>query len=194
VGLGGLQAYRYAGLRVKGLAGAVTIYAVPTSGGVATLACQAGTAAAGFLAQCAHVAATLRLAGVKTFALGPNPAYAKSLATTLSGLSSEVSVPAAGLRGASSASAQAGAAATLAAAYRRASSALARAAVDPASRDANAALSAALGRLATAYSQAATAARANDSAAYSSAGGAITRASAALTSALNSLRALGYST
>jgi hypothetical protein len=193
VTIGNLQAYRYSGLKVKGLTGPVTIYAVPTSAGVATLACQATAPTGGFLAQCARVVATLRLPGVTVYALGPNPAYAKSLAATLATLSSSISGPSARLRAASSQTAQADAAASLAAAYQRASSDLAHTTVDPASRDANSALAGALSELATAYTKAATAARANDSAAYSSAAAEITRASAAVTSALNDLRALGYS-
>jgi hypothetical protein len=193
VALATLQAYRYTGLRVKGLAGALTIYAIPTSAGVATVACHADAPAGGFLAQCDRVAATLRLSGVQPYALGPNPAYAKALAATLSGLRADEPGLVARLRGAGSAAAQASAADALAGAYQRASSELGRTGVDSASRDANAALLAALAQLASSYSRAATAARTNDATAYASADREITRARGALTGALSSLRALGYS-
>jgi serine/threonine-protein kinase len=192
VSIGSVHGYRYSGLQVKGLSSPVTLYVVPTSSGVVTLACRAGAGSGNFGSDCARVAATLRLS-VTTYPLGPNPAYAKTLASTLSTLDSATSGPAANLRSASSASAQADAAASLATAYQRASHDLASTTVDPATKDANAALSAALGSVAAAYTKAATAARANDTTAYDNAGKQITSASSAITSALNNLKALGYS-
>jgi hypothetical protein len=193
VSIGSLQGYRYSALTVKGLSGAVTVYVVPTTGGVMTLVCHPAGATGAFLTQCADVVGTLKLSGVTPYALGPNPAYAKTLASQLSTLDSEIKSPAASLASAATAADQAAAADSLAAAYQKASSDLGRVTVDPATRDANAALVAALAKIANGYSQAATAARAYDAAAYKRAETAITRGSTAMTTALDSLKSLGYS-
>lgn len=192
VAIGSLQGYRYKNVLVKGLSGTLTLYVVPTSGGVITLACHPGGSSGGFLAQCADVVGTLKLFGVKTYALGPNPAYARSLASELSHLNTDIKGPASSLRSATTAAGQARAATSLATAYQQASSDLARVTDDPATRDANAAVVAALAQLASAYSRAATAASAYKSADYKRAGTDITKGSAALASALRSLKSLGY--
>jgi hypothetical protein len=171
----------------------VTVYVVATSTGVMTLVCHPAGSTGGFLTQCADVVGTLKLSGVTLYALGPNPAYAKSLSAELTRLDTDIKAPAASLASAATAADQAAAADSLAAAYQRASSDLGRVTVDPASRDANAALVAALAQIATAYSQAATAARGYDATAYKRADNAIGRGSTALTSALGSLKSLGYS-
>ena len=191
--IGSLQGYRYSGLQVKGLSGAVTVYAVATSTGVMTLVCHPATSTGGFLSQCADIVGTLKLVGVKPYALGPNPSYAKSLSSELTRLNADIKSPLSSLSSAGTAAAQAAAADSLAAVYQKASSDLGRVTVDPASRDANGALVTALAQVATAYSQAASAARAYDAAAYKRAGSNITLGSTAVTSALGTLKSLGYS-
>ena len=86
-----IQAYRYAGLQPQGFDRTVTIYAAPTSAGVATVACLApAEAAEGFGPECEGIADTLQVSDAKPFPVGPNPAYAKTLNRTLNQLDRRV--------------------------------------------------------------------------------------------------------
>jgi hypothetical protein len=71
VRLGRLQALSYHGLKPSGAAGELQLYAVPTSGGVATIACSApaGAEAGAFRRDCERIASTLRLIGAKPYPL-----------------------------------------------------------------------------------------------------------------------------
>jgi hypothetical protein len=76
VRLGPLEAYRYAGLRTNGLKGLLDLYLVPTTGGVATVACVgAPPGGATVLRGCAEAAASLRLRGRRAFAVPPRTAF-----------------------------------------------------------------------------------------------------------------------
>jgi hypothetical protein len=192
--LGKIEAYRYKGLRVKGLDGDLTVFVVPTSGGTVGIACAAGTRPASpVAADCGAVAATLRLVGVTAYPLGPSQDYAHLIATTFNNLRRSVAGPAATLNAAGTPAAQAAAADQLARAYSGAAAILTRAAVTPALSDEQTALTSALGRLATAYSAAARAARAGSAAGFGVAAAQIRTASSALDSASRALAALGYS-
>ena len=191
VRLGAYQAYRYSGLSVHGLALPLTLYAVPTTSGVVTIACL-GSSAAGSGSQCAQIAATLKLSGTTAFGLAPSPQYAATLGGTLGTLSGAVHTGTARLRVASSASAQASAAAQLAAAYTTASRALARLSVSPAVQSANASLAASLAALSRDYGALASAARAGSEAAYTRAQRAIGSDGVRATRAFAALRQAGY--
>ncbi len=191
VRLGAYEAYRYSGLSVHGLASPLTLYTVPTAGGVATIACLGSTAAASG-SQCAQIAATLKLNGTTAFGLAPSPRYASALRSTFGTLNSPVSTGTARLHAASSAAAQAAAAAQLAAAYTTASRALGRLSVSPAVRSLNASLAASLAALSRNYAALASAARAGNEAAYAQAQRAIGSDGARTTSALMALRQAGY--
>jgi Protein kinase domain len=193
ISLGGLQSYRFDGVTVRGLAGTLTVYAVPTSDGVATIACHQSTAApAGFTDQCARVAATLRLVDTSAYPLGPSSAYAKLLTETFAGLRTAVTTPESDLRAARTQSAQATAAGQLAHAYDHAAAPLIAATLSPEVGDANAAVVAALHQLGAAYAAAAAAARSGSDAAYVRAGANISRAFSALRVAFKGLAQLGY--
>jgi len=191
VQLGALQAYRYSGLSVRGLPGPLTLYAVPTANGVATVACLS-SASAMPVVQCAQIAATLKLSGTTAFGLSPSSAYAAALGRSFGALQSAAGAGAASLSAASSASAQAAAAARLAAAYSSASNALMRLTVSPAVQSANASLAGSLAALARDYSALASAARAGNEAAYARAVGAIAGDRARAANALAALRRAGY--
>ena len=60
VRLGRLEAFRYSNLRPKGFAGELTLYTVPTTGGVATVACT-GRAQGTPLSDCEDVAGSLKV-------------------------------------------------------------------------------------------------------------------------------------
>jgi predicted Ser/Thr protein kinase len=191
--LGSVEAYRYSDLQVRGLAGTVTVYAVPTSAGVATIVCWASRpAAGGFQADCGRVAATLRLLGATAFPLGPSPAYGHQLTLTFDRLRAASSAPLAALRTARTPGAQASAARQVAHAYSSAAQSLAGATVSPRDRDAQAAIVGALTQLSGSYSRAAAAAQSGSAAAYARAGEAISVASAALSASSRALARLGY--
>ena len=191
VRLGTYQAYRYSGVSVHGLATPLTLYTVPTTGGVVTIACL-GSSAAAVGSQCAQIAATLKLSGTTAFGLAPSQQYASALGSTLGTLQSAVNTGTPRLRTASSAAAQAAAATQLAAAYTTASRALARLSLSPAVQSANASLAASLAALSRDYAALAAAARAGNEAAYARAQRSIGSDGARTTSALMALRQAGY--
>ena len=191
VKLGAYEAYRYSGLSVHGLASPLTLYTVPTTGGVVTIACL-GSAAAASGSQCAQIAATLKLNGTTAFGLAPSQQYASALGSTFGTLNSAVNTGTARLRAASSASAQATAAAQLASAYTTASRALAKLSVSPAVQSINANLAASLAALSRDYAALASAARAGNEAAYAQAQRAIGSDGTRMTSALTALDQAGY--
>jgi hypothetical protein len=192
VTLGQFQAYRYASLQPKGSSSVFTVYVVPTSAGVATLACQTGAGATAVLRACDQIAGTLRLAGAKAYPLGPSPASGQLLSGTFGRLRNRASAAAQRLRAATTPAAQADAAAALAQAYGGAASDLSQSPLDPVVRDANSALTAALRQLTAAYARAAAAARGGSAGGYSGAARDISRGAAALGAALQSVRGLGY--
>ena len=195
VALGALNADRYSGLRVRGVAGKMIVYAVPTSAGVATLACTVGTAAASAGAgatECGQVAATLRVVAARAYPLGPSADYARVLSSTFATLRAAVANASGRLRAATTPSGQAQAARRLAAAYSTAETAVSAAAVSPRDRDANAALAASLGQLAAGYTLSARAAGSADTTGYRQARDRIAAGSASLRRALAGLSALGY--
>jgi hypothetical protein len=195
VQLGTLQAYRYSGLSVRGLPGSLTLYAVPTANGVATVACLSSTSSptsSPLAAQCARIAATLKLNGTTAFGLAPSPQYAAALGHTFGALATAAATDTTHLRAASSAAAQAAAATQLAAAYSSASSALGRLTVSPAVRGANASLAGSLVAIGRDYAALAAAARAGDETAYAQAQRAIGSDRARVASALAALRQAGY--
>jgi serine/threonine protein kinase len=177
-----LQAYRYSDVEVEGLDQPLTVYALPTRQGVATVACLPGSA------SCEGVANTLELVSGDPLPVGPSGQYAKAVSDAL-GTVAKADVA---LRRASTPRAQAAAARDLQAAYRSASQALGEQPVNPADASANARLVAALGATAKAYGQAASAAAAGSKPRYQQAGRAVNAARRDIDGALEGLRAAGY--
>ena len=181
-----LQAYRYSDLEVEGVDRPLTVYAVPTRQGVATVACLPGSA------TCEGVANTLELTAGDPLPVGPSGEYAKAVEDALGDLSAAVEKADAALRRAKTPRAQAAAARDLQAAYRRAAQALGGQQVNPADARADARLVAALGAAAKAYGRAASAAADNGRARYQQAGKAVNAAQRDIDGALDALRAAGY--
>ena len=193
VKIGGTEALSFPGLRVSGHDGTISLIAVPTSDGVATVACSASSArAAAFQTDCARVAGTLKLMGTTPFALGPNADYARALSSALSSLRASSTRPLAALHAAKTPSAQASAALQLAGAYAKAADSLQRLDVSPADLRAHQALIAAVDRLASGYRSAAKAAHEINGRAYQRAAGEIASGASALRAALRALSVLGY--
>jgi hypothetical protein len=181
---GDIQAYKYENLQVKGLPGDVTVFASPTSTGVATVACFGAV-------DCDGVATTLTIKGGDPLPVGPNEAYAKSVGEALSGLSKAIADNKSKLGAAATSAAAAG---KIRDAYGDAAKALGEAPAGPADRSANTALTAALQAGEKAYGQLSSAAKKKDRAAYSKASKAVTKAEGDVSAALEQLKAAGYAT
>jgi tRNA A-37 threonylcarbamoyl transferase component Bud32 len=193
VELGDLEAYRYADLQPTGFDGQLTVFTVPTTAGVATVACSQPSGAAGSVSdECEQIASTLNLAGAKPFPLGPDEQYASALNKSISGLNSAREARFKNLREAKTQDAQASALDGLAQAYGNAAKPLNGIELSPAVQPANTGIVAALNKGEGAYSSMADAARANDSGGYNSAKTDAQRAEAQLKAALNQLADLGY--
>ena len=194
VKLGDLQAYRYSGLAPTGLRERVTLYTVPASAGVATVACLSGPRTpSSFHAQCERVAGSLELPSGKHYTLGPSTPYASTLGVTILTLNASVESGQATLLAAGSPPAQASAAASLSGAFGRAAARLGKLELSPEDKGANAALVAALRSSSGHYSALAVAARRGDRPAYGRAETAIRSDQQATQRALAGLQLLGYS-
>jgi hypothetical protein len=189
VRLGSAAAYRYKGLQASSPAQRLTLYAVPTTAGVATLACVGPAASS---PDCEAVATTLRLKGVKAFPLGPNANYAKALNKAITTLNARALAGRRQLAKARTRATQAKAATALAGAYRTAASALRGVPVSPADRAANDALLTALQTTNSAYARLASAANRGQQGAYAKAQAAVAAGERAVNSAIGAMRDLGY--
>jgi serine/threonine protein kinase len=191
---GGPSAYRYGELRPPGLGQAVTVYTVPTTAGVATLACLAPPQGnPGFVNACDRTARTLALAGTEPFRLGPSAAYAAAVNKVFDALNSVLTRERARMRAARTPKSQSASASRMAHAYKRSGTALERLArVSPADAPSRASLMKALAASASTHGALATAARGNHRIAYRSAAARARRAQSGVVSALAELRASGY--
>jgi Protein kinase domain len=189
----GLQAYRYRELQVPGFNRRVTLYTVPTSTGVATLACLSPPAGAAALRPtCDASANTMSLVSAKPFGIGPSQDYAKSVGGALGALDKAAKAGRAKLAAAKTPKAQAAAAATLAGAYDKAAASLDGLEVSPADAFANGQIVAALKATGGAYAKAAKAANKHDKGAYAKAAKAVTAAQKAVRQAVGRLENAGY--
>ena len=187
-----INSLNFMDLHVRGLAGTVTVYASPTSVGVATLACHTTAPTPGFADECDQVVATLRLVDVTAYPLGPSAAYGRTLSATFASLDRAAAPALAQLRSASTPSAQAAAARQLAGDYSQAAAKLSGAELTPIVRNANAAIVRAFRQISTGYTHAAAASAAHSASGYARADQEIARGSAALSRALKALEPLGY--
>jgi hypothetical protein len=188
-----LQAWRYRNLSPVGTARQVTVYTVPTSGGVATVVCAAPPARANALGgQCDAIAGTLQLRRGTPYTVGPSDAYASSLNGTIGNLQQATQSGQQNLQSSTTLAGQAAAAQSLASAYDSAAAQLSALNLSPADRAINTQLLEALRAAARAYRKAARAATGSDADAYRSASAAIPAATAKVNAALAALAAAGY--
>ena len=190
VRLGDYAAYRYEGLRPRGLGRAVTVYAAPTTAGVATVACIAPLTPA----DCERAAETLRVSSASGFALGPDRAFGDGVDGVLAQLDAALRSHGDALRAARRARGQAAAATRIAGDYRAASAALAQNAPSPADQSALDGLVRATRAAGGAYADLASAARAVGPRGYRSAASRARAAERRLASALDALEDGGYET
>jgi hypothetical protein len=182
LGRRGLDAYRYDGLPVRGEL-PVTVYTVPTSAGVATIACTA---------ECGAVAQSLTVDGPRVFPVGPVKSYGAALQRVIAKLDSAVSTGIAALEGAPTPGGQSDAAATTKAAFQQARRAVGRFGVSPADTVQHRALGRGLKSGASAYGALSTAAAGSDGQAYARASRGTNRARGTVNRALRALAAAGY--
>ena len=191
---GGLEAYRYAALAPRGFDGVVTLYASPTSNGIAVVACASPEAAVARLSgPCDGAAQALAVGAARRFPVGPDPAYARRLRRVLGDLRTTVARARADLRRPDAAApAQAAAARRISAAYQSAAAALAGATLSPADRGLDAGLRASLRRAAPAWQRTARAARGENVARFAAAGRRARRAERRVARAVAALEGAGY--
>jgi serine/threonine protein kinase len=193
VRLGASQALRYRGLRSAASGPALTVFAVPTSRGVATVACHApAAAAAAFEADCERVAASLKLSGAKGYALGPQAGYARGADRALTALAAARARDRRALASARTQGGQGKLAGALATDHDRAADALARLEVSPADATAHAALVAAVRRARDGYARMTRAAGRHDAKGFATGERAVHDGDARLRKALAGLKDLGY--
>ena len=191
VRLGKVEALRYEGLEPQGFDGrALTVFAAPTSAGVATIACfaPAGGGAA-FRPDCERVAATLEIKGKTAFPLGADKEYGAALSGVIGELVKRRSAGRSALAKARTPGAQSKAAAGLADAYARARGDLGKLQPSPTAAPAQAGIEQALGKAAAAYKQLG---RARKNPGFRRATAAVTRAERAVQARLAALKTLGY--
>jgi hypothetical protein len=189
-----LQAYRYEGLKPAGTDRQVTVYASPTSAGVATVACLAPPAdAAAFKADCEAIANTLQLNSGNAFPVGPDPAYAKTLGTTFAKLDKQVAKGRQALGKDKTTFRQQGAAARdIQAAYAAAAKQLRNAEISPADRTINRRIVERLGAATAAWKKAAAAAVKKDKRGFDRSEAGIKQAQQQLAETVAVLKTVGY--
>src|SRR4051794_9609231 len=189
----GLQAWRYRDLPAASGDRTLTVYAVPTTDGVAAVACGAPPAeAATFARTCDRVAATLQLRSGRAYPVGPSGTYAGTLNAAIGGLQQAVRDHEAKVAAAKTLAGQAGAARVLAIDYEAAAVQLAGLDLSPADRGSTRRLGGALRRVARTSRAAAHAATAETPARYQAAGVDVAAAKGRLNLALAGVHAAGY--
>jgi hypothetical protein len=181
----GVQAARYDKLPI-GQGQTATLFAIPTTKGVTTLACLADDK------TCATVASSLQITDGKPLPVGPSEAYAKRVEGSLAKLESSEKAAASSLRHAHRRQSQVAATKRLARAYGGAAGTLRKAQVSPADKLLNRQLVSALGAAATAYSKAAGEGARKDRAGYKREGAKALAAGRQIKAKLNALNGVGY--
>jgi serine/threonine protein kinase len=189
-----LQAFRYEDLRPAGSSRQLTVYAAPTSEGIATVACSAPPAqAAAYKAECEAIADTLEVSSGKPFPVGPDPAYAKTVAGVFGALNRQVTQGANALaRQKTTFRAQADAARGIARAYSTAATKLGDTATRPVDAPLNAALAERLTAASDAWKSTAAAADAKQKRRFDRSEARIKRTRAQIAQALSALETAGY--
>ena len=189
--LGKLAAYRYRDLKPSGSDSALTVFAVPTDAGVATVACYRPKDKAAE-PDCERIAGSLALQKAKAYGLEPTKDYGTALGKTVSTLDSARTSGRKALASASTGKAQSLAATQLQSAYRSAAQSLAGREVSPAAASANDAIVAALRDTAAGYGSMAAAARASQAKNYAAGSRDVQSGESAVQKALSGLKDLGY--
>jgi hypothetical protein len=154
-----VQAYRYDPLKLLGDPRALTLFAVPTSAGVAVVVCASPPAAKKMRGACQQAASSLTLRGVRAFPVGPSKPYADTLNREFERLDRAVSQGVRAMRQARTARVESRSAGDIAPAFERVARELGGLHISPADAQANRRLIGTLRAAAGAYRDLATAAR-----------------------------------
>jgi serine/threonine protein kinase len=194
VSLAGTQAYRYDGLRARGVKGRLRVYAVLTSEGVATVVCGSSAPAGPAASQCDGIAESLRLTSAEARAVGLSEGYAALLEKTVETLNTGVNEVNTSVDSAIAAPARAAALRRATGLYRRAVAALAKPGADlnPLDLGLNARVVAAFKGFAVVYPRVARAALRNDATELHRARLAVRTRRARLADTIAALRRVGY--
>ena len=188
VKLGDLNAWRYKGLKPEGFDQSLTMYVVPTTEGVATVACAAPAAKAGaFLPDCEGAATSLVLTNGDPYPLGVDEDYLEALDNTIGKLNADRTRLIGALRRARTGPGQARAARSLRDAYNAAAKSMAGLEISPAVVPANENLVKALRATGAGYNTMAGGARANSRSRYNRGLRAVRRGERDVNTALKSL-------
>jgi len=186
VGLGKLEALRYRGVELRGFGRDLTLYAAPSSGGVATVACySSGAGAVG--ASCESIAQSLELVRAKPYPLATPASVVHALTQTIDGLNASRRDGRRGLAAASTAERQAESAGRLARAYDQAKGRLAGLDLSPAIASAVGTARSAMAASADAYTALADAAKGGGGARFEAAGRQARASEARLSHALQAI-------
>jgi tRNA A-37 threonylcarbamoyl transferase component Bud32 len=189
----GVSAYRYAGLRPLGQPFTLTVYAVPTTAGVATIVCRMPAGGRDLEPSCDRTARTLTLAGADAFPLGADRRYGRAVDRAMRPLRASLASGARADRAARTPTAESRADGGIARDYRVARKPLAAIRrLSPADRQSRSTLVAALGAAAHAWAALGVAATHARPTAYASAAKRASRAQARLQRARSDLLAHGY--
>jgi len=194
VRLGAGDAYRYQRLRPPDFDRELTLYMLPTTGAVATVACFAppgGTAA--FMADCEQAAKTLELDGLRAAPLGTSEAYSGALDKAMRRLNARREALRGRLAAARTADGQGAVCAELASVYETAVDALVSRSLSGSERQANSGVVALLERTSDAYGRMASAAVVGDRGEFARIGREVERLEGSVRTEVEGLRARGYS-
>jgi Protein kinase domain len=189
-----LQALRMEGLQPRGSDRELTLYASPTSEGVANVACLTPRAdAAAFKAECEAIANTMQISAGRPFRVGADEGFAKTLGDTFSGLENQVAKGRQALgRDNATFRAQAAAARDIQAAYAKAARQLRGAEISPADERLRSELVGRLEATAAAWKKAASEAVNRDRSGFAAAEAPIRRTTRELQQQVARLPAAGY--
>jgi len=194
VKLGSRIFLRYLNLLPRDASAPETVYALPTTGGTVISSCITSTAnATEFASACERAVSSVRLGSSAVLPLTGNPAFAAALGVVIRTLNGARAADGRRLEAATHPADQAVAAGRLSRAYDNAATGAARLTPGPVGADANAAITAALHKLGSAYGSLAHAAERADKRQYAAATTAIAQADAALSAGFARLRQDGYS-
>jgi serine/threonine protein kinase len=194
VRLGEFDAYRYSELAPEGFDGQLSVFAAPTTNGVATIACWSRGALDEIAADCDRISASLTLAEGDPVAIGPSEGLARALNRALRPLENARAAGRRKLADADTPRAQAAAAADIAAAFALAARKAARTNASPEVERARDALVVALEQAGRAYRDLASAARRNNERAFKEARRRVEGRERTIDRALASFAQLGYGT
>lgn len=186
LGGSGVQAYEYENLSVKGAPGKLTVFAVPTSAGVATVVCSVPAQ------DCEAIANTLKLRDRKAFPVGPSKEFGAAVSKALGDVNKASETARAGLKSARTNKSQAPVARKAAVAYDQAAKSLDQLEVSPADASLKTLLGARLRAGQQSWRRLSTAASKHDNAAYKKAQADIAAAQQQLQGAVRGLAAAGY--